>query len=277
MRSSSPSPAGERRGGGRERVPHLRRLGLRGGFGRPGQGRVVRQQLLLQRAQLRAGLGAQLVDQHVPDRLVGRQRGGLLAVPVQGQHQQAVQPLAKGLLAGQLAQLGDHLARPAQVQVRVDACLQRLQPQLGQPGPLAGGERVRGHPGQRLAPPQRQRRVQLRSRVRPAARPGGGLPGRHARREPGHVHRLRRGPEQVSLRQRDQGGGAVAEGAAQPHHGVLQAQPDGGRRCLRPQQVGQLVGRNGTARAEQQRRQQHPLLAGRHPHLRAALPHDQRP
>jgi len=54
----------------------------------------VGEDLLVQRAQLGAGFGAELADQGVPDCLVGSQRIALAAVTVEGEHQPGVQALS---------------------------------------------------------------------------------------------------------------------------------------------------------------------------------------
>ena len=96
----------------------------------------------MQPPQLRTGLGAELFDQNLAQVTEDALSRGLLAVLVQGQHQQRAQPLPQRLGGGQLAQLGDHLAAAAQMHIRIDARLQCLQPQLGQPGNLAQREHV---------------------------------------------------------------------------------------------------------------------------------------
>ena len=55
--------------------------------------------------------------------------------------------------AGQVPQLADHLGLAAHVQIRVNACFQRLQPQLRQPRRLPHRQELRVHIGQRLTPP----------------------------------------------------------------------------------------------------------------------------
>jgi hypothetical protein len=124
---------------GRQRAEQQRAIGL--------------QDLLVQVAQQRAGLDAQLVDQLPPRRAVGGQRGGLLPGPVQREHEQLVQPLPQWLGRGQRLQLDHDLAVPPQVQVRVNPGLERVQPHLGQPRHLGHGQHLRGHVRQRLAPP----------------------------------------------------------------------------------------------------------------------------
>ena len=122
---------------------------------RPGldlQDGIGLQDALVQLAQGRAGLDAELVDEAAAGVQVGGQRGGLLPGPVQGEHQQLVHLLPQRLRRGQGRQLGDHLVVPAQVQVGVDAGFQRRQPHLGQLRHLRCQQR-RWHIGQRPAAP----------------------------------------------------------------------------------------------------------------------------
>lgn len=95
--------------------------------------------------------------------LVGGEGLGLAAVAVQGEHQHAVQPLAQRIGPGQLAQLGDYLGVASQVQVGVNAGLQRLQPDLCESRDIAYRQQPGLHVSQRIAPPQRQPRACLGS------------------------------------------------------------------------------------------------------------------
>jgi hypothetical protein len=303
-------PAGEGDGVGRQRVAHLDGAGLRrpwpggswpggpraAGLGpragkpraggpaaaAPGrarhrQGRVIVADPLVQPLQLRAGLRAQLVDQDVAGGLVSGQRRAALAVPVQRGHQQPVQPLPQRLRRGQLGQLGQDGRGPAELQVSINAGLQRLQPQLREPGSLAGVQRLAAHPGQRLAAPQRQAGGQLPRRGRPLPFPGGGPPRGQGRLEPGDVQVRGADPDQVAARLGDDRRRGAAQRLAQPHHAVLQAHLRRRRRGLAPEQVGQLAGAGRPPGLEQEGRQQHALLARRNRHLGPADPCCERP
>ncbi len=141
----------------------------------------------MQAAQAAAGFGAELVDEDLAGALVGGQRLAGLAVVIEREHEQPVPPLAQRMSRGQLPQLGDDLGVTAQVQVGVDADLQRLQPQLGQGRAIPRGQQVGIHVGQRLASPQRQRLARHGGGVRPGRVPGRDPGGVQPRPEPGHV------------------------------------------------------------------------------------------
>ena len=106
-------------------------------------------------SQLGSGLGAELLDQDPASALIGGKRLGLAAAPVERQHQQGVQMLAQRVGRDEALQFGDHLGLAPQVHIGVDACLQGLQPRLGQPGDFARRQHLRAHVRQRFAPPQR--------------------------------------------------------------------------------------------------------------------------
>ena len=145
----------------------------------------------MQVTQLGARLGAELTDQHGPDRPVRGERVGLPAIAVHGEHQLGVQPLPKRMFASEPAQLRDDLRVPAQVQVSVDPRLGRLQPEFGQPGDFPQREHGRVHSVQRLAAPQRQRAGQVRGGVRPGAGAARFPPGRQQRLEAVYVELTR--------------------------------------------------------------------------------------
>ena len=162
--------AGERRGVGRQRVPHLDGAGLAARPARrprrPRRARAgsPRQDSRVQPLQLRPGLGAQLLDQDLAGRLVGGQRRVPAARPgtARSSAARAAAPAAAQPPPAAAA-LHDHVRVPAQVQVGVDAGLQRLQPQLGQPRPLPA------RPARRSPPPTAARPATAPAR-RPACR-----------------------------------------------------------------------------------------------------------
>ena len=71
---------------------------------------------------------------------VGGQRVGLPPGPVQGEHQQAAQGLAKGMLADQSLQLGNGRGVVPEREVGLEPALERQQPQLPSRSALVGGE-----------------------------------------------------------------------------------------------------------------------------------------
>ena len=98
----------------------------------------------MQRAQLRPGLDADLVDEHPARLAVGLERLGLAAGPVQREHALPVQPLAQRVLRGERIDLRQDLAMAAGGEVGVDRELERMLPQALEPSDLGGGERLVG-------------------------------------------------------------------------------------------------------------------------------------
>jgi hypothetical protein len=140
------------------------------------------------------------------------------------------------------------------------------------------GEVVAGHVGQRPAAPQRQRIPQLGGRLLAEAGPQDlARPGGHGL-EPQSVYLITGHPEQVAI---GLGGDERAIGVAQrlpePLHIVVNRIPRRGWRSGLPEQLGHLVGRHRPARVEQQRGQQHTLLACRDRQQRLVPPHQQWP
>ena len=98
-------------------------------------------------------LRAQFLNQHPARIPVGGKRLRLPAATVQGKHQQRVQVLPQRISGGQATQLGDNVGVPTQMQVRIQARLQRLQPLLRQDWDFPQGHRLRLHIRERLPPP----------------------------------------------------------------------------------------------------------------------------
>ncbi len=136
------------------------------------QGRVVGEHRLVQATQVRAGVDAQLVDQHPPRALVGLERIRLATAAVQRQHQQRPILLPQRILIGQRPQLGHHLGVAAERKVGLDAALQGTQALLDQLRNHVALQHLRRHIRQRHPTPQRQRLPQ-QPRVRlPVTRTG---------------------------------------------------------------------------------------------------------
>ena len=178
--------------------------------------------------------------------------------------------------AGQLAQLGDQAGVPAQPQVGVDARLEGGQPQLGQPRHLVAGQRGRGHVGQRLAAPQRQRLGQQARRRGPVA-PLGRRPGLVAQAaEPVGVQLGAGHRELVAGPAGDQAPAVLrAQPLADQLDVALHRVPRARRGLAVPQHRGQRVHGDDLAGPQQQHGQHRPL-AGRERQLAAARRHAQR-
>jgi hypothetical protein len=89
------------------------------------RGDFLPQHRLLEPAQLLARLDAQLVRQHRAGAAVGGQRVGLPFAAIQRQHQKAPEPLPDPMLGDQALQLPRHLRRQPQLDIGLDAALQR--------------------------------------------------------------------------------------------------------------------------------------------------------
>jgi hypothetical protein len=165
---------GSRQLSGRDRLRATRRQ--RGGPGR-GQRGIVGQYPLVQLAQLGAGLGTELLDQHAAGALVILERLRLPSAADEGQHELGVKALPQPMLRGQRLQLRHQLGVAAEVQPGVRLPFHGLQPQLLQPRPLSAAQQLRRDVRQRIAPPQPERLAERRSGLLPVVGPhrGGAL------------------------------------------------------------------------------------------------------
>lgn len=121
------------------------------------EGGVLGDDGLLQAAQLRAGLEAQLLTEDCSTALVRPQGVGLALAAVQRDHPLSPEPLPQRVLGDQAFELGHGRAVAPLSHPGVDAVLLRLDPSLQQAGDLRLGERLSGDVGQGVAPPQGQR------------------------------------------------------------------------------------------------------------------------
>ena len=135
-----------------------------------GQVRVLAQHAQVQIPQLGPGLGTQVPGQQSPGPVIGGQGLGATPGPVQRQHELRMEPFVQGLLGGVALHLQDQFGVPSQVQVGVHPPFQRLQPDALQPRRYLPPQRVGRNIGQRLIPPQRQRRGQQAGRAGPVRR-----------------------------------------------------------------------------------------------------------
>jgi hypothetical protein len=148
------------------------------------EGGVLDQDPLVQPLQLRRGVDAQLLSQHLPPLLVDPKRVGLATRPVQRHHQQPTKALPGRLGRHQPLQLPHQAAMPTRGQPHLDQRLHRPQAQLLQPRRRSLRPRPIRELGQRRPPPQPQRRLQQPGRLGPSDLPGLG----HQPLEPGRVH-----------------------------------------------------------------------------------------
>ena len=199
---------------------------------------------MMQRLELRAGLGSELLDESDPRGGVGLQGLRLSAAAVQAEEQLGAETLPEGVLRGKLLDLGDELCVQPELEVCVDAKLERLQPQLlevarGSPGRLAGKV------GEGRSPPERKRLSEQRRRLRRLGRAG-------LLDEPPEaveVELVRLDAQEVAWRPRHQ---PLPELPPEPQDVVLQRPGRRGRRVVAPDAVDQALARDDVVRLEQQ-------------------------
>jgi hypothetical protein len=271
-------PAQERREPRRQPAPYGRAGGRRRGPGagaRSGgsQVRPLLQDRLLHGAQLRSRGQAELGVEHGPGPLVDRERVGLPAGAVEGEHETAVRALAQRVGPGELLQLTEHLGVPAGGQLQVDQRFPRGHSQLGQPGRLRPRPRRAAELDQRRSAPGRQRLpVEPRGRDRVAV--GGGAGGRHLVGEAQRIDAVTRKVEHVAGRTgrhqlaRRPGGG---QRPAQLRHPNLERIARVHRQGRPPQAVHQDRNGDHPPGRERQQREQLPLATPGH---RPSLPVD---
>ena len=148
------------RGGGRRRglaQQHGRRLAARRRVERREvESRILVENLLVQLTKPGPGLDAELVDEGGSPVLIGRERLGLAAGAVQGQHELRAQVLAGRVRLRESRELSDQLGVPSLREVALDALLETRQAELLQPGDVGLGEAVAGELRERISAPERQ-------------------------------------------------------------------------------------------------------------------------
>ena len=186
----------------------------------------------MQRAQLRAGLDADLIDERRARVTVRRERIRLAPGAVEREHQLRVQALTQRLAGDQRLELADELAVPSVGQIEVDRRFGGGEPQLLEAPDHGRGERLVGDVGQRRSAPERERlaRGALGDETLEAAR----------------VDVVGRDPQLVAATAGDDRRPGV-EHAAQLRYVLLDHLRRGRRRVLAPQAFHQLVGGYGTA------------------------------
>ena len=119
------------------------------------------QDLPLELEQGGSGLEPQLVDQ--PPAAFGEhlERLRLATRPVERQHECSAQALLVRMLGREALELGQHLVMSAQLELRLDPLLDRVQPHALEARGLDTGERLVAEVDERLAAKQRQRGAQL--------------------------------------------------------------------------------------------------------------------
>jgi hypothetical protein len=234
--------------------------------------RVERRILIEDRALQALELGPrddpEFLGQRAMGVLVGLECLGLAARPVEGEHELAAQPLPPRVLAHERLQLADDGGGASEREVRLDPLLEGAEPELLEAGDLGLSKRFVGELTQRGAAPQSNGLME---------EAGGGLDvgGRHRAPAVGEkllealgVQAAGLDPEQIppGVRQQDRAGLALRparlERLSEPGHVDLQ----GARRCRRrsrtPEIIDEAIAGDDLVRAQQEDREQRPLLGG---------------
>ena len=95
---------------------------------------------------------------------VGLERLGLTAGAVQSEHELPAEPLSQWILPDERLQLGDDGTMPSELEIRIEALLERTESQVVQPRDLGLRPGLEPQVSQRLPPKQRQRLPQRRRR-----------------------------------------------------------------------------------------------------------------
>ena len=239
-------------------APHRRRLEC--------ERRILAQDRLLERAQVAAGLDADLVDQPATSGTVTLERFGLPAVTVQRQHQLTSRALIEWLRRQRALEIRDELVMTPECERDIDA--------LGHDRPalivkrIGGGARVafQRDVAQRVASPEAERLVERAKRVfaarclaRAARRlhelveaAGVELAGRRRDRVPGRPGRDQR---------------RIAERDANPQDVLVHHVAGTPWRGVPPDAIDQLLDRDDRARVQEQHAQQRTLAPASEPDL----------
>ena len=219
---------------------------------------ILAQDRPLERLERRARVDPELVDERPPSFLVAIERLGLPPGAVERAHQLATRSLAQRISREQLLELADQLGRSSELEVGLDPLLEHGEPQLLEPGDRALGERLEGEVRERRAAPERKRLAE-----RPRRRLGiaGPEPPRALLRElleSAQVDLGRAGDEDVA--------GLPGHDRLGPEHLAELRDVDldhvrrGLGRPLAPEVVDQPVDGDELVRAQEQHREERPLL-----------------
>ena len=235
------------------------------------QARVLAEDAQFELHQRGSRVDTELLDKRPAPALERVQRVGLPAAAIEREHQLAAQALAEQVLADERLELRHQVVMAAERQIGVDSILERGQPELIQPGDLALCEPLAVKIGQRFSAPERKRLAQAR---RP---PDGIVAGPclgDQRLKAGKVDIARRDVQQIAGRARPDPIGA--EQFAQVGDVAMQRGLRGPWRLLSPQRLDQLGARHQLAAAQEQQRQQRPLLGARRRHIGVTFENPQR-
>ena len=211
--------------------------------------------LRLDRAELRAGVDAQLVAEQFAGALVGLQCVRLTARSIQGDHQSGPQALAIGMLDDERLELGHELRSPAVGELGLDRRIQGPVPQGLESPALGVRERhaeevaVGGPPPQGERLPKDPRRVARRVPVR---RRLGDEVLEHPRVEVGASQRK----PVATVHRLDGMSGLATQDVTEPCDMAVEGPHRGGGRGVAPDVVDEDVRCDGMGRVRDQRRHQ---------------------
>jgi hypothetical protein len=158
-------------------------------------------------------------------------------------------------------QPGQHVLRPADGEIRLDELLDGRRPLLLQAVCHDAADVVISDLEQSRPAPQRERRIQCLDRLPGVSRGELMATPCQVPLESDGIDASRIDPQPVPAVPAFQAAPGIAEGAAQPGDQAPQGDVRARRGCVVPQQPPERVGRDQTVRLDDERREQHPLLA----------------
>jgi hypothetical protein len=213
------------------------------------------QDRLVELAQRRRRLDAQLVGEGPAQPGVRRHRVRLPLAAVEGQHELAVERLPHRVQRDQPLQRADQLGVPPELQLGVEPPLGGDQPKLLEPGHLRLGERQVPYVGEGIAAPEGERLSEVVGRRRPGAGPARPAARPDQAVEPAGVDGVGRHVQAVAAPMGTQQA-VAAQRLAQPAdvrvHGGDRATPG----IVGEQRIDDLLGGDRLPAAQQEERQQ---------------------
>ncbi len=208
----------------------------------------------MQLLELATRLDPELLDQDPPPFLVGVERLGLPARPIEGEHVLTAEPFPDWMLLDQTLELADKLGVMRSIQVGLDPLFERHEPNLFEMRDMGLSERLEDEVGQRRAAPEAESLSQ-------SSRAFGRIPGSRA---------LDQGTEPIEIQLAGPNVHPVtgrfgledlrSECLTQLRDEVLQRGDRGSRWLLAPECVDEPVDRDHTAGLEQQEGENGALL-----------------
>ena len=186
--------------------------------------------------------------------MVDVERLGLTAGAIESKHQLTTQPLSERELGDERLELGDEARPLPELEVGVDALLDRLHTELLEPADLCLGEGLERQIREWRSPPERERLPQLRRALQSLSRPRLG----DETLEAAEIDTLSFDVEDVTRRTRYEQVGP--EQLAKLRDEVLQRCRRRLRRLLTPELVDKPVCGHDLACAHQQEAEKRPLL-----------------